>query len=89
MIFQRVFGVRSLRRRFFCSAFVRDWFCRVSKIGSVLLAKFQVWLNQVFKTGLISLAKVLVNFILALWSSFLKRFWLVVFGSCERIKFVQ
>jgi len=30
---------------------VRGWFCRLSKIGSVSVAKVQVWLSQVFKIG--------------------------------------
>jgi hypothetical protein len=52
--------------------------------------KFQVWLNQVFKTRLISSAKVLVKFILALWSSFLAKilvcsFWFLLKSKVRAI----
>jgi len=50
------------------------------------LAKFQVWLSQVFKIGLISSAKVLVNFILALWSSFLAKILACSFWFLLKIK---
>ena len=75
---------RHWRRLFSSAIFLVNFVGFLNRLGWLLslskhsFAKFQVWLNQVFKIGLISSAKVLVNFISALWLSFLGK----DFGMC-------